>query len=121
MRLLQVAQHATDLERAAQFYSILLDRQPVASFDPPGIVFFELDGVRLLLEREAPTALHYLLTDGLDAAIERIRPHARILAEPHVIFTHLDGTLGPAGTEEMHAFIEDSEGNTVGLVEQRLT
>ena len=39
-----------------------------------------------------------------------------MLAEPHVIFTHDDDALGPAGTEERMAFVRDSEGNTLGLV-----
>jgi methylmalonyl-CoA/ethylmalonyl-CoA epimerase len=40
-------------------------------------------------------------------------------SEPHVIFSHEDATLGPAGTDEWQAFVRDSEGNLVGLVEQR--
>ena len=41
------------------------------------------------------------------------------MSEPHVIFGHDDDTLGPAGTDEWMAFVRDSEGNLVGLVEQR--
>lgn len=33
-----------------------------------------------------------------------------------MIFAHEDDLLGPAESEEWMAFIEDSEGNTVGLV-----
>jgi methylmalonyl-CoA/ethylmalonyl-CoA epimerase len=36
-----------------------------------------------------------------------------------VIFGHEDDTLGPAGTDEWMAFVRDTEGNLVGLVEQR--
>ena len=39
-----------------------------------------------------------------------------IETEPHVIFTHEDDTLGPAGTSEWQAFVRDPFGNTVGLV-----
>ena len=39
-----------------------------------------------------------------------------IQAEPHIIFRHEDGTVGPAGTDEWMSFIVDSEGNTVGLI-----
>ena len=39
-------------------------------------------------------------------------------SEPHMIFRHEDDTLGPAGTDEWHAFVRDSEGNLVGLVSQ---
>jgi methylmalonyl-CoA/ethylmalonyl-CoA epimerase len=40
----------------------------------------------------------------------------RVETEPHVIFSHDDDTLGPAGTDEQMAFVRDSEGNLVGLV-----
>jgi len=72
-QLVQVAQRAVDLDRAAKFYS------------------------RLTCEE--------LRMQGVE-----------IVSEPHVIFTHEDGALGPAGTDEWMAFFTDSEGNTVGLV-----
>ena len=40
----------------------------------------------------------------------------RIETEPHVIFSHSDDSLGPAGTDEWMAFFRDSEDNLVGLV-----
>ena len=52
MGLVQVAQRAQDLDRAAAFYADLLGRPPTARFDPPGLLFFDLDGVRLLLDVE---------------------------------------------------------------------
>ncbi len=120
MRLVQVAQRAEDLDRAAAWYSNLLGQEPLATFDPPGLVFFDLDGVRLLVDREAPSSLVYLEVDDIDATIGRLRDaDAVIEGEPHVIFTHSDDTLGPAGTDEWMAFVRDSEGNLVGLVEQR--
>ena len=116
MRLVQVAQHADDLSRAADFYTVLLEAEPVARFDPPGLLFFDLDGVRLLLDRNAPSSLVYLHVDNVHEALERIEGVARVVSRPHVIFTHEDDDLGPAGHEEWQAFIEDTEGNTVGLV-----
>lgn len=55
MRLIQIAQHADDLDRASDFYTVLLEQRPVARFDPPGLLFFDLHGVRLLLDRNAPS------------------------------------------------------------------
>lgn len=119
-RLVQVAQRAVDLTRATAFYADLLGRAPAASFDPPGLVFFDLDGVRLLIEEGASSALVYLQVDDIDATVGRLRQQGvTVTGEPHVIFSHDDDTLGPAGTDEWMAFIEDSEGNPVGLVEQR--
>jgi methylmalonyl-CoA/ethylmalonyl-CoA epimerase len=120
MRLVQVAQHVEDLQRATRFYARLLGAEPRATYDPPGLVFFDLDGVRLMLERGAPPALLYLAVPAIDAALERLRADGTpVRAEPHVIFRHADATLGPAGSAEWQAAVEDSEGNLVVLVEHR--
>lgn len=122
MRAVQIAQYAADLARATAFYADLFGAPPVGSFDPPGLVFFDLDGQRLLLERGAPPALHYYLVDDVGAVVDRLRAAGTpIESEPHVIFTHRDDRLGPSGTEEVHAFVRDTEGNLVGLVELRNT
>jgi len=116
MRLLQVAQHADDLDRASAFYETLLGAPATARFDPPGLLFFDLEGVRLLLDRNAPSALLYLRVDDVAAAVERLGADVDVVSEPHVIFAHDDDTLGPAGNDEWQAFVKDSEGNTVGLI-----
>jgi methylmalonyl-CoA/ethylmalonyl-CoA epimerase len=117
MEILQVAQHADDLDRAAAFYELLLGSPPAARFDPPGLLFFNVGRSRLLLERAAASALIYLQVVDVVSMVERMRGlQVEIVAEPHVIFSHTDDSLGPAGTDEWMAFIRDSEGNTVGLV-----
>ncbi len=117
MNVVQVAQHADDLSRAQIFYTRLLGQEPAGVFDPPGLLFYRLDSVRLLLDRAAPSALLYLSVPDVGATVERLRAEGvTIQAEPHVIFSHHDDALGPAGTDEWMAFITDSEGNTVGLV-----
>ena len=118
MTLAQVAQHADDLDRAAAFYERLLGAPPLARFDPPGLVFFAVGGgTRLLLETGAPPALIYLEVADVRARLEELRADGVVVeTEPHVIHTHTDDTLGPAGTDEWMAFVRDSEGNLVGLV-----
>lgn len=116
-RVTQIAQRATDLDRAAEFYTRLLGRPPAARFDPPGLLFFRLGDTRLLLEHGAPSAVIYLQVDSVRAKVEELRAAGvPVESEPHVIFTHADATLGPAGHAEWMAFVTDSEGNTVGLV-----
>lgn len=120
MRLAQIVLHADDPVRAAEFYERLTGTPPRAMFDPPGLLFFDLDGVRLLLDAGAPSSLVYLAVNDIDAAVDRVRAAgATVESEPHVIFEHEDERLGPAGTAEWQAFFRDSEGNLVGLVEQR--
>jgi len=117
VKVTQIAQHAEDLERAAGFYSTLLGAAPAAVFDPPGLLFFDLDGVRLLLERGAPSSLIYLNVPDVRSLVAELEARGvEVVGAPHVIFHHEDGRLGPAGTDEWMAFIRDSEGNTVGLV-----
>lgn len=119
MEILQVAQRATDLDRAAAFYTHLLGSPPTARFDPPGLLFFHLGGSRLLLERGAPSAMLYLRVPSVRARVEELRSvGVEIETEPHIIFSHTDDALGPAGTDEWHAFIRDSEGNLLALVSQ---
>jgi methylmalonyl-CoA/ethylmalonyl-CoA epimerase len=116
-RIVQIAQHADDLDRAAAFYESLLGHPAAARFDPPGLLFFVLGETRLLLERAAASATIYLEVDDVPARIEELRSAGiRIEAEPHVIFRHEDDRLGPAGHDEWMAFIKDSEDNLVGLV-----
>lgn len=116
MEILQVAQHADDLDRAAAFYESLLGGPPAGRFEP-GLLFFNVGRSRLLLERAAASALVYLEVDDVHATVSRLRGEGvDIMGEPKVIFSHTDDTLGPAGNDEWMAFIRDSEGNTVGLI-----
>jgi methylmalonyl-CoA/ethylmalonyl-CoA epimerase len=115
-RLVQVALRATDLDRAAAFYGDLLGSEPSGRFEPPGLLFFDLDGTRLLLEGNAPSSMLYLEVADVRRTVAALRGRAEIVSEPHPIFTHEDGALGPAGTTEWQAFLNDSEGNLVGLV-----
>lgn len=112
----QVAQRATDLDASAAFYSRLLGSEPIAAFDPPGLVFFALDGgTRLLLDRNAPSALLYLRVADVRAAVQRLAVDGVEVAEPpHVIFDDAEGTFGEPAIEWM-AFVKDPEGNLVGL------
>ena len=117
MDVLQIAQHADDLSRAQAFYQRLLNARPAGIFDPPGLLFFQAGGVRLLLEPGATSALIYFKVDDVRATLESLRSDGvEIVAEPHVIFRHSDDSLGPAGMDEWMAFVKDSEGNTLGLV-----
>jgi methylmalonyl-CoA/ethylmalonyl-CoA epimerase len=116
-RFVQIAQHADDLDRASAFYEGLLGQPAAARFDPPGLLFFDVGGVRLLLDKGAPPGLIYLGVDDVHQRVDQLRQDGvAIESEPHLIFTHDDETLGPAGSEEWMAFIRDSEGNLVGLV-----
>jgi methylmalonyl-CoA/ethylmalonyl-CoA epimerase len=116
MKLVQVALRAEDLDRAAAFYEELLGSPPTARFDPPGLLFFDAGGVRLMFGRESVPSLIYLGVDDVETTLATLRDRAEVISEPHIIFTHTDDSLGPAGMDEWQAFVRDSEGNSVGLV-----
>jgi len=117
MRLHQVALPVSDLDRAAAFYADLLGAEPIAVYDPPGLVFFDLDGIRLLLDRQAgPGATIYLRVDDVEQAVADLAARGIEIAEPaHVVFPDEDGTFGPPGEDEWLAGIRDPEGNLVCL------
>lgn len=117
--ILQVAQHADDLVRATAFYTEVLGASHLATFDPPGLAFFDVGGVRLLLDRGAPSALIYFDVVDIEADTARLRTAGVDVArDPHLVHRH-DGTFAPAGLEEWMVFFHDSEGNQVALVERR--
>jgi methylmalonyl-CoA/ethylmalonyl-CoA epimerase len=112
----QVAQHADDLDRAVAFYTGVLHCELISRFDPPGLAFLRLGETRLLLDRNAPSALIYLRVDDVRATADKLRDDGvTIDTEAHLIHTDTGGDFGPAGWEEWMAFFRDSEGNLVGL------
>ena len=121
--LRQIALAATDVERAVDFYRDTLGLRLIASFGP--LAFFDLGGVRLLIEKPAPEAgigssVLYLAVDDIDAA--RATLVARGVAfedEPHLIHRDDAGTFGSAGEEEWMTFFRDSEGNLLALSARR--
>ena len=107
---------APDLDHAEDFYTALLGRRALKRFDPPGLLFFDLGGVRLLLTPGASPATMYLKVENVHVALERIQEFAEVIARPHMIYLHVDDALGPPGHEEWQAFVRDPFGNTLGLV-----
>ena len=55
--LYQVALTTTDINRSCEFYRDTLGLKQIAVFDPPGLAFFDLDGVRLSLMQKEEIAL----------------------------------------------------------------
>lgn len=120
--LRQVAQRAEDFDRAVGFYRDTLGLSFIAAYDPPGLAFFRLGEVRLLVERGAPGALLYIQVDDIDRAHDDLVGRGvEFVDDPHIVFVDTEGTFGPPGTEEWMSFFRDSEGNLLALVEARPT
>jgi methylmalonyl-CoA/ethylmalonyl-CoA epimerase len=120
-RVHQIAQRYEDLDRAIAFYRDVLALPFIAKFDPPGIAFFDLGNVRLLLEGgTTPSSLPYLEVDDIDAVARELERSGVVFEHvPHLVHRDDVGQFGPAGTEEWMAFFRDSEQNQLALIERR--
>ncbi len=119
-RLHQVAARCGDLAATRAFYSDLLGARYVGQFDPPGLLFYEFTGTRVLFDRNAAPATLYFWVDDIDDA------HAALAEKgvsfdgpPHLIHRDEQGVFDNPGTEEWMAFFKDPGGNTVALATRR--
>ena len=110
-----------DIVRAQAFYTQLLKQEPTAVFPNPGMIFYNLEGTRLLIQLDGPSSLVYLNVEDVKAETERLRNlGVKIIEEPHIVFPDPQGLFDTPGNEWL-SFIEDSEGNNVGLMSREDT
>ena len=128
----QVSLAVRDLETAVAFYRDTLGATLIASFDPPGMAFFDLGaGTRLYITSQIEdedddgvssraNSVIYFRVDDIAAATETVRAAGvAIEGEPHIVFTDAGGTFGAPGTEEWLAFFRDPEDNLLSFAERR--
>jgi methylmalonyl-CoA/ethylmalonyl-CoA epimerase len=116
-RLGQIAVNAKDVERAAGFYSDKLGLKLLFKA-PPGLAFFDCDGVRLMLQRaekpefDHPSSILYFAVPDIQAAYGKLKENGvRFEDEPHLI------ARMPAHDLWM-TFFRDSEGNLLALMSE---
>lgn len=115
-RLHQIAAHSEDLDASLAFYQDVLGARLLARFDPPGLLFFDFSGVRLLLERNAAPATLYFRVDDIHAAQAALAAQGvSFEGEPHLIHKDEQGVFDDAGTEEWMVFFRDPGGNVLAL------
>lgn len=116
----QISVYAKDLEEAIGFYRDKLGAKFLQKFDPPGLVFFDFSGTRLLLEQTGPKATLYFRVDDIDTAYEELKAKGiEFIREPHLIFRDDSGMFGAAGEEEWMAFFTDPSDNTLALATRK--
>ena len=109
-----------DIDRAQAFYTQLLKQEPTAVFPGPGMLFYDLSGTRLLLQVDGANSFVYLEVEDVREEVELLRSKGITIAiEPHIVFPDPQGVFDKPGNEWL-AFIEDTEGNTVGLMSREL-
>ena len=115
-RIHQIAVFARDLDEAISFYRDTLGATYLTKFDPPGLVFFDFGGTRVLLEKTGPKASVYFRVDDIHAAHQDLSEKGvKFIAEPHMIFRDDGGMFGTAGEEEWMAFFSDPSDNILAL------
>ena len=121
----QVAQPSRDLERSVAFYRDVLGGSHTATFDPPGLAFFDIGGVRLMLDAIPGAIDHegsplYFRVDDIEGAVAALR-EAGVEIEQEPALTHRDaaGDFGPPGAAEWMAFFRDPDGNILAFAEWR--
>lgn len=113
----QIAIPVTDVEHATAFYRDTLGMRFLFRA-PPGLAFFDLNGVRLMLDGpaakhagEGATVIYYRVAD-LDAAFRTLSQRGvRFEADPHLIARLPDHDL-------WMAFFRDPDGNLLALMSE---
>jgi len=112
----QIALSVRDLPRATAFYRDSLGLPLL--FEVPGLAFFNLHGIRLMLSpgegqpKEPHGTVLYYQTADLPAAFAVLQERGvKTVREPHLIAKMPDHEL-------WMAFLEDSEGNLFGMMSE---
>jgi methylmalonyl-CoA/ethylmalonyl-CoA epimerase len=113
----QIALTVRDLARATAFYRDTLGLPLL--FEVPGLAFFNLHGIRLMLSpgegepKEPHGTVLYHLTADLPVAFSVLKGRGvKIVREPHLVAKMPDHEL-------WMAFVEDSEGNLLALMSEQ--
>lgn len=122
----QVALSTSDIDRSTEFYRAALGLKLIAVIDPPGLAFFDVDGVRLSLmqndDAEPGDSVIYFRVADIDAAMEALKKRSvTIEQDPELVFRDEQGQFGEAGEEEWMAFFRDPDGNLLALASRKKT
>jgi len=120
----QIAIPAADLDRSVEFYRDKVGARFIAAFPEPGLAFFQLGEVRLLIDKAGYKAgslkpggsVLYFHVGDIHAAYQALSDRGVDFdAKPHLIHRDDSGTFGPAGSTEWMAFFRDPDGNILAL------
>lgn len=114
MMLGQVARTVKSVEESRDWYRDVLGLPELYAF--PGLAFYDLGGVRLMLTEEgdgSQESILYLRVPDIHASKEELEAKGvNFTHAPHLIHRHEDGT------EEWMAFFEDNDGRPLAIMTQ---
>ena len=119
--LYQIAISTRNLDESVEFYQEKLGLHLIRKFDAPvQLAFFDLGGVRLMIEHGEGDSVFYLQVSDLEEVLNSMRRFdVHIETESHPVYSDTEGHFGSPGETEWMAFVKDPSGNLVGLVERR--
>ncbi len=110
----QVARTVNNVEESRSWYRDVLGLPELYAF--PGLAFFDLGGVRLMLTEEddgSQDSILYLRVPDLHSAKDELAGRGvKFTHAPHMIHRHEDGT------EEWMAFFDDDDGRPLAIMTQ---
>ena len=113
----QVARSVSDIVQSRAWYRDSLGLSELYTF--PGLAFFDLGGVRLMLTEQShksQDSILYLQVPDVHVARKTLeRRGVRFVDAPHMIHRHQDGT------EEWMAFFEDNDGRPLAIMSKART
>ncbi len=113
----QVAFTVTDLERSVAFFRDQIGL-PFLFSAPPGLAFFSIGPVRLMLsqpESDEPTSnsVLYLRVDDIETAMAVLKSRGTAIAHDAQMIAQMPDH------ELWMGFVHDPDGNLIGLMEER--
>jgi len=109
-----------DFDETLTFWRDVIGLEASARFDPPGIAFIVISGVRLFFARGNPPATIYLDEPRLLEFFKAAEGAGiQFMSPPAVVHVDAAGQFGLPGEAEWVAFLKDPAGNVIGLVERR--
>lgn len=119
-RIHQVAANVVDFGQTKHFYLNVLGARFIEEFQPPGLLFFDFSGTRMLFEKNnSPATIYFWVDDIQNAFAELSSRGVEFDREPHLIHSDATGVFDNPGTEEWMAFFQDPGGNTLALVSRK--
>jgi methylmalonyl-CoA/ethylmalonyl-CoA epimerase len=115
-RIHQISMRAHDIERAVRFYRDTLGL-PLLFTAPPGLAFFNCEGVRLMLSRPEPgfdhpgSVLYFYVDHIVESHLLLASRGVAFRSAPHKIATLAD-------REVWLADFDDTEGNVLALMSE---
>lgn len=119
-RIHQIAVNVRDLDEAVNFYKDLLGANYIGRFDPPGLVFFDFSGMRLLIEKGSSKSTIYFWVNDIDSAYEELKTKGiTFTTAPKLIYRDETGVFGNPNEGEWMAFFSDPSGNTLAIMSRK--